>query len=222
MGRAAVLAVAASAALVSCLAPGTPPGWSSSTILAGQHAAQVDTPSGSPAPRAGWEASGSASRSYQLTLGPSARYVITAPVQPGDQLDWNKLPGFSDCGDIDLSVNGAMFGWRWRIDVSTPRLELVPYANAAGVHQYPSQPLVTLSEAELALQQPLRYEIEIDGAVYRFHISGTIGGRVIDEVAQLSRSCPTSPTTTGKWLSGFYFGGTSVSPSTIYAFMLES
>jgi hypothetical protein len=218
---AVLLAVIVSVALASCLAPGTPSGWSSYTINPGAHEAQVDRASGSSGPRAGWSASGGASRTYQLTLGPSAQYVITAPAQPGDQLDWNKLPGFSDCGDLDLSRNGAMFGWRWRIDVGSPRLELVPYANANSVHQYPSQPLVTLSSAELALRQPLRYSVRIDGAVYRFRISGTIGGRVIDQQATLPRSCPSNPTSTGKWMSGFYFGGTSVSPSTIYAYVSE-
>lgn len=215
------MAILASGALASCLAPGTPSGWSSYTIRVGAHGAQVDRAPGSAGPLAGWRSPGGGYRSYRLTLGPSARYVLTSPTDAGDQLDWNKLPGFSDCGDVDLSRNGAMFGWRWRIDVATPRLELVPYANNDGAHTYPAQPLVTLSPAELALRQPLRYAIHIDGGVYHFRISGTIGGRVIDQRMDLPRSCPTNPISTGKWFSGLYFGGTSVSPSTIHAYVHE-
>ncbi len=55
-------------------------------------------------------------------------YTLTAPVQPNDQLDWNKLPGISDCDQLDLSVDGVMFGWRWRLDTSPKVLEITAYA----------------------------------------------------------------------------------------------
>ncbi|SEL54937.1 hypothetical protein [Rhodococcus maanshanensis] len=217
---AAVLVIAATG-LSGCLAPGTPPGWSSYTIERGAHSASVGRPAGATGPLEGWISPGGASRTYDFILTPTAEYVLTSPTQPEDQFDWNKLPGFSDCGDFDLARNGAMFGWRWRTDTSPRVLEIVPYANANGVHQYPQSALVTLSHDDLAANQPLRYSIQIDGSVYRFAIDGTINGREIHETAALPRSCPASPTSTGKWFAGFYFGGTSTAPSQMYAYVRE-
>ena len=213
--------VGATALLAGCLAPGTPDGWSSYTIEAGAHSAAVDRPAGAAGPKAGWYGNGGARRTYQLTLTPTAEYVLTEPTQPEDQFDWNKLPGFSDCGDIDLSQNGAMFGWRWRIDTTPKRLELVAYANNDGTHLWSDEALVSLSSAELAAKDPLTYDIRIDGDRYLFDISGTVAGRAIDVSDELPRACPTNPTSTGKWYAGFYFGGTSVSPQQIYAYVLE-
>ncbi|MGW0173998.1 hypothetical protein ACWDUM_09135 [Rhodococcus sp. NPDC003322] len=211
----------AATALSGCLAPDTPPGWSSYTIEKGAHTAVVGRPAGVSGPLAGLVSPGGASRTYDFILTPTAEYVLTSPTQPEDQFDWNKLPGFSDCGDIDLARNGAMFGWRWRTDTAPRVLELVPYANADGVHQYPDVALVTLSHDDLAANEPLRYSIQIDGSVYRFAIDGTIRGREIHETATLSRSCPDNPTSTAKWFAGFYFGGTSTAPSKIYGYVRE-
>ncbi|MFC9790135.1 hypothetical protein [Rhodococcus sp. NPDC127528] len=217
----ATVVLATATGLSGCLAPGTPSGWSSYTIAQGAHSASVDRPAGATGPLAGWISPGGASRTYDFVLTPTAEYVLTSPTQPEDQFDWNKLPGFSDCGDFDLARNGAMFGWRWRTDTSPRVLELVPYANANGVHQYPDNALVTLSHDDLAASAPLRYSIQIDGSVYRFAIDGTVRDRVIHEAATLPRFCPASPADTGKWYSGFYFGGTSTSPSQMYAYVRE-
>lgn len=228
MGRMIIRTAGVAAALIAavglsgCRAPDTPPGWSSYTIERGGHGALVYRPPGVAGPLAGWISPGGTSRTYDLMLTPSAEYVLTAPTQPEDQFDWNKLPGFSDCGDFDLARNGAMFGWRWRTDTSPRVLELVPYANADGVHQYPQTALVTLDHDDLAAEEPLRYSIQIDGASYRFAIDGTIRGRDIHETAVLPRSCPGTPADTGKWYAGFYFGGTSTAPSRIHAYVRES
>lgn len=218
---AAIGIVGAVVLLAGCLAPGTPDGWSSYTIKVGAHSADVARPAGASGPKAGWYGNGGARRTYQLTLTPTAEYVLTNPTQPSDQFDWNKLPGFSDCGDFDLSQNGAMFGWRWRIDTTPERLELVAYANNDGTHLWSDQALVSLSSAELAAKDPLTYDIRIDGDRYLFDITGTVAGRAIDVSDELPRACPTNPTSTGKWYAGFYFGGTSVSPQEIYAYVLE-
>ena len=213
--------IAVAAALSGFQDPDAPPGWSSYTIDQGKHGAIVGSPAGVAGPLAGWIGSGGASRTYDFVLTPSSEYVLTSPTQPEDQFDWNKLPGFSDCGDVDLARNGAMFGWRWRIDTSPHRLEVVSYANADGVHQYPDSALVTLSHDDLTAKEPLRYSIEIDGSVYRFFIDGTIRGRAVHESATLPRSCPTHPTNGGKWYAGFYFGGTSTAPSQIVGYIRE-
>ncbi|MFC4604171.1 hypothetical protein [Rhodococcus kronopolitis] len=220
-GGFAAFALVMATGLSACLAPGTPPGWSSYTIARGAHSASVDSPTGATGPLAGWISPSGASRTYDLVLTPTAEYVLTAPTQPEDQFDWNKLPGFSDCGDIDLARNGAMFGWRWRTDTTPRVLELVPYANADGVHQYPQNALATLSHDDLAALESLRYTIEIDGPVYRFAIDGTIRDRAVHESATLPRSCPTHPADAGRWYSGFYFGGTSTAPSQIHSYMRE-
>lgn len=118
-------------------------------------------------------------RDFRLKLNPSAVYVITRPTQPEDQLDWNKLPGFSDCGTLDLSANGAMFGWRWRLDLTPPVLEVTAYANNYSKHLWSASPLFTLSAADLASEEPLRYRVWIDGSRYQFAVSGTVRGRTI-------------------------------------------
>lgn len=220
-GATTAVALVALLVLGACAAPGTPAGWASYTVEKGAHSASIGTTTGAPKPKAGWLSPGPSSRTYQLTLNGTARYVLTQPTQPTDQLDWNKLPGFSDCGDFDLAQNGAMFGWRWRTDTTPKRLELVPYANNDGVHLYPETALVSLSSEDLDAAQPLRYSLRIVGDEYQFSISGTIRGRQIAELATLPRACPETSPTTGKWMAGLYFGGTSVAPSTIHAYILE-
>ena len=149
---AAVLAVVLVAA--SCAAAAGPhTGWAKYSIAPGAHSATVDA-NGGTSPIAGLTSV--SSRTFKFFFDSSAKYVITEPTQPSDQFDYNKLPGFSDCGDIDLSKNGAMFGWRWRLDTNPKRLEVVQYANNNGTHLYPSAPLLSLSEAEVDGEHPAR------------------------------------------------------------------
>ena len=162
-------------------------------------------------------------RDFQFAFNPSAKYVLTMPVDPTDQLDWNKLPGLSDCGpnQFDLSVNGAMFGWRWRTDLTPRLLEVTAYANNNRVHLTPAQPLFTLTEAELATDAPLRYRVWWTGNTYHFAVTGMIGARVIDARTTLSRVCPNAAAGMLKWDGQFYFGGTSTAPSVITARVSE-
>ena len=131
--------------------------------------------------------SGVSGREYELAFDTSARYVLTQPAQPGDQLDWNKLPGVSDCGTVDLARDGMMFGWRWRLDTKPEVLEVTAYANNAGTHLTPPAPMTTLDAADLASVTPLRYRVWADGPVYRFRITGTMRGRAIDVEETLTR-----------------------------------
>lgn len=160
-------------------------------------------------------------RDFDLAFDSSARYVITSPVQPNDQLDWNKLPGFSDCQQLDLAVHGAMFGWRWRIDRNPKVLEVTAYANADSKHAAKLPVMLELSEAELALDAPLHYRVGIDGGLYRFSIAGSMGGRTIAAETTLPRGCPNASGMSLKWTSGLYFGGTSTAPSVITARVFE-
>lgn len=191
---------------------GTALSWATYTIAPGAHAAKL-TGQKMNNPIAGF--TNVRGRDFQFIFDPSASYVLTAPVDPNDQLDWNKLPGISDCGTIDLSADGAMFGWRWRLDLTPNVLEITAYANNAHVHLTPREPLVILDADDLAAREPLHYRLERDGAEYRFAIGGMIRGRSIAVTAALPRRCASAPTDSLVWGAGFYFGGTSTAPSTI-------
>lgn len=198
-----------------------PSDWARYVIEPGAHSATVVTaPAGNP--RSGLVA-GIGERTYDLAFDVSAMYAITNPTQPNDQLDWNKLPGMSDCGTFDLSVDGVMFGWRWRLDVTPNVLEVTAYANGAGVHLTPPTPMVILDAADLESASPLRYRVWMDGASYRFAISGTMRGRTVGAASELARRCAsTAPSSlTVQWAAGLYFGGTSTAPTTITARVFE-
>ncbi len=195
-----------------------PAGWALYTIEVGDHDATL-TMSQPGNPIGGF--SSVSGRDYQFRLNPSAMYVITHPVQPDDQLDWNKLPGISDCGTVDLSVNGAMFGWRWRLDTNPNVLEVTAYANNNSMHLWPQAPLFTLDADDLASDSPVRYRVWIDGNQYQFAVSGQVRGRTLDTTATLSRACASDSPTSLKWAAGFYFGGTSTAPSQITGHVSE-
>lgn len=197
------------------------PGWARYTVPTGAHAATLVL-NGAPSPLAGL--SFAASRTYEFIFTASAMYELINPTQPDDQLDWNKLPGLSDCGQLDLSQDGFMFAWRWRLDLTPRVLELAHYANNAGTHLYPAQGLVTLEEADLLAEEPLRFELSIGGVgntKYLFHISGTIRGRAVDVQAEHPRRCASTSTSGLKWAAGFYFGGTSTAPQPITGYVHE-
>lgn len=191
------------------------PEWARYTIAPGAHAATL-TDAAAGHPLAGL-VKGVSARAYRFAFDSSAAYVIANPVEPNDQLDWNKLPGLSDCNGVDLAKDGVMFGWRWRVDTSPNVLEITAYANQAGVHETAASPLLTLDAADLASETPLRYRIAMDGALYRFAIDGIVRGREIAAMTTLPRRCATTEpaTLTIQWAAGLYFGGTSTAPSTI-------
>ena len=194
------------------------PGWSRYAIVTGAHSATVTRGAQATAPLAGF--STASGRHYHFLFDATAAYVLTNPTQPEDQFDWNKLPGLSDCGDLDLSQNGWMFGWRWRTDTAPRRLEITAYANNDGTHLTPTAPLVTLTQAQLDQPVPLWFELAIsaDRQRYEFGIAGP-GSRSV--TASLPRQCPSDSPTTFKWASGFYFGGTSTAPQSMTAWIAE-
>src|SRR5205085_2437657 len=83
-----------------------------------------------------------------------------------------------------LSVDGAMFAWRWRIDVTPNVLEVTAYANNASKHLTAATPMVVLDEADLESTSPLHYRLSLDGATYRFVVSGSVRGRTISEASE--------------------------------------
>lgn len=202
---------------------GVPPvsDWPRYVIEPGAHSATV-VRAAAGNPLAGL-VDGIGARTYDLAFDASAIYAITAPAQPNDQLDWNKLPGLSDCGTFDLSVDGVMFGWRWRLDVTPNVLEVTAYANGAGVHRTATTPMVVLDAADLESASPLHYRLWMDGADYRFVISGSLRGRTISATSALARRCAsTAPSSVMvQWAAGLYFGGTSPAPTTITARVFE-
>lgn len=179
------------------------PTWATYTIAAGQHYADLanNTPRKNPVDGL-VSATG---RDYDFIFDRTAIYTITDPTEPNDQLDWNKLPGLADCGTIDLSQDGLMFGWRWRLDTGV--LEITAYANNAGVHLTPEQPLVTLTESDLTAQRVVSYRFERTQTTYEFDANGVH--------ASLPRRCTDQPADLEAFAAGFYFGGTSTAPQVI-------
>jgi len=191
-------------------APPDAPHWTTYTIEPGDHDASLDDADYRDR-LAGIVTD--VGRDYEMILDPSAIYVLANPAQPDDQLDWNKLPGLSDCNTLDLAEAGAMFGWRWRPDLEV--LEVTAYANNHGVHQTPTgdAALFTLTAADLAARRPIHYRLWLDGPLYRFEADGI--------AASLPRGCADQPPDAGKWAAGFYFGGTSTAPVRITAAISE-
>ena len=194
--------------------------WATYRIAPGDHTATVDRLElGSPIDGV----TDVVGRDYELALDASASYLLTAPTQPEDQYDWNKLPGLSDCGGVDLAEDGAMFGWRWRVDVEPNVLEITAYANNASVHLTFGNdlPLVTLDADDLAAEAPLRYRIAREQTRYVFQISGEVRARGVAATATLPRRCSEMPVAPLAWAGAFYFGGTSVAPQQITAKIRE-
>lgn len=221
-----ILTTAALLVVTACMpafpTPVAGPGWSYYSIAAGAHSAQVTRGAEATQPLAGFTSV--SRRRYHFTFTNSMRYRITAPVQPEDQFDWNKLPGLSDCGDIDLSRNGYMFAWRWRLDTVPRVMEITAYANHGGTHITPPQPILTLTAEEIDSLAPLFFDLRIveNGSAYRFEVTqGPVGNEAVTRAVEIARNCPGSSLQVLKWASGLYFGGTSTAPTAMRGYINE-
>lgn len=196
------------------------PGWSTYTVAQGSHSASVQPGAEATQPLAGFLIPGVTERRFHFAFDSTARYVLTEPTQPEDQYDWNKLPGLSDCGDLDLSQSGFMFGWRWRLDLEPKVLEVTAYANVDGVHLTPPDPLLTMTAEQVDAQLPLWFEARVsdDRQRYEFRAVGP-GSRTA--TATLPRECAGDGAPGWQWAAGFYFGGTSTAPTTVTGTMNE-
>ena len=218
-------AAAALVVLTGCMpsypTPAPGPRGNTHTIRRGDHGATVERGASAPAPLLG--VTRVPGRTYHLIFDSSARYVITDPVEPQDQLDWNKLPGLSDCAQYDLAVNGLMFAWRWRTDLTPRVLEINAYANNHSVHLWPEEPLLALTRAQIDGQRPIWFRLRIsnDGQSYEFTVRTRLAGEEIVRTAELPRACPGRGRDVRKWAGGFYFGGTSTAPQRIRAYVHE-
>jgi hypothetical protein len=213
-----LLGVAACGSADPAPADAASPDWATYVIAPGRHDAMlVDRSPRNPTDGV----SSAVGRDYELILDPSAIYELTSPVQPNDQLDWNKLPGLSDCNTTDLAVEGLMFGWRWRLDLQPQVLEVTAYANNASVHLTPPTPLFVLDAADLDARTPLRYRVWRESTAYQFMVEGEIRGRVINAATTLPRRCTDVELDPLAWAAAFYFGGTSTAPHEITAKIRE-
>ncbi|HYF46885.1 MAG TPA: hypothetical protein VD926_11785, partial [Acidimicrobiales bacterium] len=174
-----------------------------------------------PAPLLGFTRA--AGRTYHFIFDSSARYVLTDPVEPEDQLDWNKLPGLSDCAQPDLAVDGFMFAWRWRTDLVPRVLEVNAYANNAGEHLWLDEPLLTMTREQVDGRRPIWFRLRIsdDQQRYEFTLKTRLAGQEIVRTAVLPRRCTSRGRDVQKWAGGFYFGGTSTAPHRIRAYVHE-
>lgn len=196
----------------ACIAP-PPPGFSQYRIDVGSHVASVLVGDGARAPLAG--VTTASRRTVTVELNPSFRYVITRPVEPGDQWDYNKMPGLSDCAQFDLARDGLMWAWRWNTEDEV--LELATYANNASTHLF-GETVATFSAAQLDAKPSVTLGIEIRADDYLFTYRHGSTTRSIS----MTRRCADTSVGASKWASGLYFGGTSTAPSIIWANVKES
>ena len=217
----AVVALAATACIPRYPTPAPGSRWNTHTIARGAHNASVSRGADAPAPLLG--ITRRAGRTYHFVFDSSARYRLTAPTQPEDQFDWNKLPGLSDCGQYDLSRHGLMFAWRWRLDLVPKVLEITAYWNDRGVHHTLDEPLLTLTRAQVDARIPLWFRLRIsnDRQRYEFALRARIAGREVSRTAVADRPCPRAGRELAKWAGGFYFGGTSVAPQRVRGYSFE-
>jgi hypothetical protein len=225
MRRAILAAVLALLVTTGCLPshprPVAGPGWNTHTIARGRHNATVTRGARAPAPLVGFTRL--AGRTYHFAFDSSARYVLTEPTEPEDQLDWNKLPGLSDCKDVDLARNGLMFAWRWRTDLIPKVLEINAYWNDDGEHHWLDEPMLTLTRAQVDARKPIWFRLRIsnDRQRYEFTLRTIVAGEEVVRSATADRPCPSRGRDVRKWAGGFYFGGTSVAPHRIRGWMYE-
>jgi hypothetical protein len=175
---------------------------------------------------------------YQAAFNLTAIYKHARQVDGRDyQGSWNKLPGFSDCGQLNMLYSGAMFGWRW--DPVNDRLEVNPFANAftgepnklgqcvegggckPNHHQDAASGVKgpapwVIKRNELNAFNPLTYRIEIKGKTYLFSIKDT-KGKVLREWTT-PRKCDNKPNAL-KLGSNLFFGGQLMAPHEVSAYI---
>lgn len=127
---------------------------------------------------------------FKVIFDSSAIYTTA---DPGNQIDINKLYGFSDCGK-DHHTASARFGWRW----SNDSLRLFAYCYKDAVMTFKE-----LSTVEIGKEHDC--SIRIDGTNYIFTLNG--------KVDTMERGCDI---TTGLRSRLFpFFGGDEMAPHDI-------
>ena len=126
---------------------------------------------------------------FSVKFNSSAKYDL-----PGiEQLDINKLKGFSDCGNSH-QYNSARFGWRWNNNA----LEIFAYTYSYGNRAWQYMTSVPLDKT-------YKYSIRIDGNQYRFDVNG--------KTLYMNRGCSAT------YARGYdlypYFGGNMTAPQEI-------
>ena len=126
--------------------------------------------------------------------------AIYSTVNPDNQLDINKLYGFSDNNSISHQQFSARFGWRW----SDNALRLFGYVYNNGVRA--SKELGTV-----AIGAENNCSIKVSAKSYIFSLNGAVD------------SLPRTSTTTKA--NGYklypYFGGDETAPHTVYIWIKE-
>jgi hypothetical protein len=126
--------------------------------------------------------------------------AIYANVNPDNQLDINKLYGFSDNNSLSHQQYSARFGWRW----SDNALRLFGYVYNNGVRA--SKELGTV-----AIGSEINCSIKVNPKSYVFTLNG-----VVDSLPRTS----TTVKANGYKLYP-YFGGDEPAPHTIYIWIKE-
>lgn len=133
---------------------------------------------------------------FKVMFDSSAKY---STVDPGNQIDINKLYGFSDCG-TEHHTQSARFGWRW----SNDSLRLFAYCYKNSTLTFHEMGTVTLGEEHSC-------SIQISGEKYIFNLNGN--------VHEMERGCAD---TNGKRYRLFpFFGGDEMAPHQITIKIME-
>jgi hypothetical protein len=133
---------------------------------------------------------------FSATFDNSAIYTSADPT---NQLDINKLYGFSDCNS-EHQTNSARFGWRWNQN----QLQIHAYVYTDSVR---SEKFITA----ISLNQTYQYEILTSGNEYQFSINGLS--------VKMPRGCDNDSDIRYKLFP--YFGGDEVAPHKISITILE-
>ncbi len=119
---------------------------------------------------------------------------------PANQLDVNKLFGFTDCNALDPQNNSARFGWRWNTD----RIEILAFVDYQGSHNF--QVIGSTWPGEVS-----EGTIALENGKYAFYYKGTR--------LEMKRNCSKSK------MQGFelhpYFGGQETAPADIKIYLKQ-
>lgn len=118
---------------------------------------------------------------------------------PENQMDINKLYGFSDCGS-QHHTNSARFGWRW----NGKEIDILAYTYADGKRSHK-----LIGHAEIGKE--LKYSLAIKANKYVFKLN--------DITVTMDRSCDSG--NAKGYLLYPYFGGDEPAPHTINVLIKE-
>ena len=81
--------------------------------------------------------------------------------------------------------------------------------------------MLALTRAQVDARKPIWFRLRISNDRQSYEFTVQRAGEPAPHTARVARSCPGHPRGQQKWAGGFYFGGTSVAPQRIRAWVHE-